>query len=109
MPNLPHRLSDAMDVLSGREVSIGRRPMPSRVQRAVHEAVAVEYGRGSVQAARVRALEQVADEAMQATGRLSQLEAFWTQHAPHGAGRYQAIADVAAMAMANIVAETGRE
>lgn len=62
MSNLPHRPSGAVDALSGREVSIGRRPAPPRVQRAVHQAVAVEHGHGIVQAARVRAVEYVASD-----------------------------------------------
>lgn len=81
---------------------------PARVERAVRQGVAVEHGRGIVVAARVRAVEHVANEALHATGRLSQSEGFWMQHAPRGAGRYQVIADLAAMALADIVAETGR-
>jgi hypothetical protein len=60
-------------------------------------------------AARARALEHVAEEALHAAGRLSQSEAFWTRNCPHGAARFQAIADLAAMGLADIVAETGRE
>jgi hypothetical protein len=108
MPNLPNRLSDAVEALSGREVSIGRRPAPPRVQRAVHQAVAVEHGRGIVQAARVRAVEYVANEAMQAVAGLTELETLYLQRAPLGEARYRAIADTAACALANIVAETGR-
>jgi hypothetical protein len=82
--------------------------VPARIVRAVDHGVAVEHGRGIVMAARARALEHVADEALQAAGRLSQSEAFWTRHAPQGAVRFQAIADLAAMALADIVADAGR-
>lgn len=68
MSNLPRRLSDAVGDLAGREVSIGRRPVPARVERAVHQGVAIERGRGIVQAARVRSVEYVANEAMHAIG-----------------------------------------
>lgn len=102
--------SDALDLLSTRSSSaLDRRPVPVRVVRAVDHGVAVEHARAIITAARVRAVEHVADEALHAAGRLSQSEAFWTRHAPHGAARYQAIADLAAMALADIVAETGRE
>jgi hypothetical protein len=102
------RLNDA-DVLSNYTSGLGRRAVPPRVVQAVDRGVAVEHGRGIVVAARVRAVEHVADEAMHATGRLSQSEAFWTRHAPHGAARYQAIADLTAMALADIVADMGRQ
>jgi hypothetical protein len=106
---LPQRLSEVLGGSASREVAIGRRPVPARVVRAVDHGVAVEHGRGIVMAARARALEHVAEEATHATGRLSQSEAFWTQHCPHGAARFQAIADLAAMGLADIVAEMGRE
>lgn len=109
MSTLPQRLTEALSGYSGREVVIGRRPIPARVIRAVDHGVAVEHGRGIVMAARVRAVEHVAEEAMHATGRISQSETFWTRHCPHGAARFQAIADLAAMSLADIVAETGRE
>jgi hypothetical protein len=107
---LPQRLTDLLGGgYTGREVAIGRRQPPARVARAVDYASAVEHGRGIVRAAQVRALEYVAEEALQATGRLSQSEVFWTRHCPHGAARFQAIADLAAMGMANIVSDMGRE
>jgi hypothetical protein len=109
MPNLPQRLSDVLGGSTGREVVIGRRQPPARVVRAVDHGVAVEHGRGIVRAAQVRALEYVTEEAIQATGRLSQSEAFWTQHCPHGAARFQTIADLAAMGLANIVSDMERE
>ena len=110
MPNLPQRLSEVLGGgYAGREVAIGRRPVPARVVRAVDHGVAVEHGRGIVRAAEVRALEYVAEEAIQATGRLSRSEALWTRHCPHGAARFQAIADLAAMGMANILSDMGRE
>lgn len=108
---MPNPFTQALDTLRGSTVDLGvsRRSLPTKVQRAALEGTAVEYGRGSVMVARVRALEHVTDEALLATGRLSQLEGFWSRHTPHSGGRYQAIADLAAMAMADIVAETGRE
>ena len=109
MSNLPRRLSDAVNDLAGREVSIGRRSVPAHVRRAVNHAVAVEHGRGIVKAAQVRAVEYVAEEALHATGRLARTEAFYARHVPHAAARLQAIADLAAMNLADIVAETGRD
>jgi hypothetical protein len=87
---------------------MGRRAVSAKVERAVNHAVAVEHGKGIVQAARVRALDYVAEEAMHVTGRLAGLEAFYGRQAPHAAARLQAIADLAAMNCAEIVAETGR-
>ncbi len=106
--NLPSRLRDAAESLTGREVALGRQTAPVRVQRAVREGVAVEHGRGIVQAARVRGLEYVSTEALQAVAGLTELETLYIQRSPLGEGRYRAIADTAAVAMANIVAETGR-
>lgn len=109
MPYLPRRLSDAVSDLAGREVSIGRRPVPARIERAVHQGVAIEHGRGIVAAARVRSVEYVANEAMHAIGRLARDEAMYARQTPHAAARLQAIADLAAMNIADIVAETGRD
>ncbi|GLZ40930.1 hypothetical protein [Actinokineospora sp. NBRC 105648] len=108
MSSLPERLSGALSKY-GYQDELGYRPVPARVVRAVNYGVAVEHGRAIVQAARARAVEHVAEEAMQAAGRLSQSEAFWMRHAPQGAGRFQAIADLAAMALADIVSEAGRD
>lgn len=108
MPNLPDRLTDVLSGSLEHEVSVHRRPVPARVVRAVDHGVAVEHGRGIVQAARVRALEYVATEALQAVAGLTELETLYIQRSPLGEGRYRAIADTAAVAMANIVAETGR-
>lgn len=110
MPHLPHPFTDSTpDLITSREVAIGRKAMPSRVRRTTETGVAIENGRALVQAARVRGVEQVAYEALRATGRLSQLEGFWTTHASQAAGRLTHIADLAAIGMADIVAETGRE
>jgi hypothetical protein len=108
MPHLPSPLTDALEGLVGREVSFGHRPAPARVQRAVHHGVSIEHGRGLVAAARVRAVEYVATEAMQAVAGLTELETLYLSRSPLGDGRYRAIADTAAVALANIVAETGR-
>jgi hypothetical protein len=106
MSNLPSRLAGVLDNWSGRE--LGARTIPARIERAVHEGVAVEHGRGIVQAARVRAVEYVATEAMHAVAGLTELETLHLQRSPLGEGRYRAIADTAAVALANIVAEAGR-
>ena len=81
---------------------------PGRIERAVREGVAVEHGRGLYQGARVRALEYVSTEAMQAVAGLTELETLYLRRSPLGEGRYRAIADNAAIAFATIVAETGR-
>lgn len=106
--NLPYRLSDAVHNFSGGD-ALGRRPVPARVQRAVNRGVAVELGLGQVHAAQVRAVEYVADQALQAVGRLSRTEAFHARYVPHAAARLQAIADIAAMSLADIVAQTGQD
>jgi hypothetical protein len=108
MPNLPRHLSDAVNDLAGREISVSRRP-PGRVEQAVTYGVAIEEGRGIVRAARVRALEYVATEALQATAGLTELESLYIQRSPLGSDRYKAIADTAAVMLANIVAEAGRD
>ncbi|NMN98459.1 hypothetical protein [Antrihabitans stalactiti] len=108
--NLPNRLRDAVGVRPiGRTLAVGRQTVPARIHRAVNEGVAIEHGRGMVQAARVRALEYVANEAMQSVAGLTELEALYISRCPLGEGRYRAIADTAAVMMANIVADTGRE
>lgn len=56
----------------------------------------------------MRAVEYVSSEAMQAVAGLTELETLYLRRSPLGEGRYRAIADTAAVAMANIVAETGR-
>jgi hypothetical protein len=105
---LPSRFSDASSGFSGRD-ALGRRPVPARVERAVNRGVAVVRGRGMVRAEQVRATEYVAEEALQAVGRLSRTEAFLARQVPHATARLQAIADLAAMNLADIVAETGRD
>jgi hypothetical protein len=102
-------LSRFSDASGGRRDGLGRRWVPARVERAVTNGVAVEHGRGIVRAAQVRAVEYVAEEALQAVGRLARTEAFHARYVPHAAARLQAIADLAAMNLADIVAETGRE
>lgn len=102
MAYLPRRLSDTSNIFSGRD-ALGRRPVPACVERAVNRGVAVEHGRGIVRAAQVRAVEHVAEEALQAVGRLARTEAIYARHVPHAAARLQAIVDLAAMNLADIV------
>lgn len=104
---VPSRLNDALGGFSRPDV-LGRYRVPVRVERAVNRGVATEHGRGLVRAAQVRAVEYVAEEALQAMGRLSRTEAFHARYVPHAAARLQVIADIAAMNVADIVAETGR-
>jgi len=61
-----------------------------------------------VQRAHIRGFERVASEGMQAIGNLSREEAFWMRQAPHAAPRLQAVADIAAMSIANMVSDAGR-
>ena len=71
MPNLPTRLRDAAEALNGRSPDLyGSRP-PARVQRAVREGVAIEQGRGLIQAARVQAVHYVTHTAARAVEDLS--------------------------------------
>ena len=109
MAALPRRVSDALNDISGREISIGRRRVPGRVERAAHQGAGIEYARGIVQFARIHAMESVARDALKATGRLSREEAFLARQSPHAIGRLQAIVDLAAVSMADMVAEMGRD
>jgi hypothetical protein len=43
MSNLPRRFVDATGDLAGREVSIGRRPVPAKVELAVDNGVAIDH------------------------------------------------------------------
>lgn len=108
MPNLPTRLRDAADALSGRELSLSGRPLPAHVQRATRECVAVEQGRGLVQAARVQAVHYVAHAAARAVEDLTDMEALAISRNPLAEPRLRAINDTATAALAHIVAETGR-
>ncbi len=108
MPNLPTHLRNAAEALSGRNPSLyGTRP-PARVVRAVRDGVAVEQGRGMVQAARVRAVHYVAHTAAQAVEDLTDMEALAIQRNPLAESRLRAINDTATAAMAHIVADTGQ-
>ena len=108
MPNLPTRLRDAADALSGRELSLSGRPLPAHVQRATRECVAVEQGRGLVQAARVQAVHYVTHAAARAVEDLTDMEALAISRNPLAEPRLRAINDTATAALAHIVAETGR-
>ena len=109
--SLPQRLAEVLNP-GGSDATIARitnrYQAPTRIERAVREGVAVEHGRGLVQAARVRALEYVSNEALQAVAGLTELETLYLRRSPLGEARYRAIADNAAIAFATIVAETGR-
>ena len=108
MPNLPTRLRDAAETLSSRSPELyGGRP-PARVQRAVREGVAVEQGRGIIQAARVQAVHYVATSAARAVEDLTDMEALAIARNPLAEPRLRAINDTATAALAHIVADTGR-
>src|SRR5690349_8840047 len=98
---LPQRLTDVLNP-GGNDPAVARitnrYQAPARIERAVREGVAVEHGRGLVQAARVRALEYVSNEALQAVAGLTELETLYLRRSPLGEGRYRAIADNAAIA-----------
>ena len=108
MPNLPTRLRDAAEAFSNRSPDLyGSRP-PGRVQRAVREGVAIEQGRGLVQAARVQAVHYVAHSAARAVEDLTDMEALAISRNPLAEPRLRAINDTATAALAHIVAEAGR-
>jgi hypothetical protein len=106
--NLPYRRGDTVHSFSSRR-PLGRHPVPRGVARQVNRAMAIELGIGQVGGAQVRAFEYVADQALQAVGRLSRTEAFHAHYVPHAAARLQAIADIAAMSLADIVAQAGQD
>lgn len=111
MSNIPERLAETLRPRAADSVVervSNQYRVPARIERAVRAGVAVEHGRGLVQAARVRALEYVSNEAMQAVAGLTELETLYLRRSPLGEARYRSIADTAAVAMANIVADTGR-
>jgi hypothetical protein len=62
-----------------------------------------ERERAAVQVARVNRLALLAQVAMQRAGELSEMEARMAHMASYGEKRSEAIADAAAMGMANIV------
>ena len=108
MANLPTRLRDAAEAFSNRSPDLyGSRP-PGRVQRAVREGVAIEQGRGLVQAARVQAVHYVASSAARAVEDLTDMEALAIQRNPLAEPRLRAVNDTAAATLAHIVADTGR-
>jgi len=108
MPNLPTRLRDAAETFSNRSPDLyGSRP-PARVQRAVRDGVAVEQGRGLVQAARVQAVHYVAHTAARAVEDLTDMEALAISRNPLAEPRLRAINDTATAALAHIVADAGR-
>jgi hypothetical protein len=91
MPNLPTRLRDAAEALNGRSPDLyGGRP-PARVQRAVREGVAIEQGRGLIQAARVQAVHYVAHTAARAVEDLTDMEALAISRNPLAEPRLRAI------------------
>jgi hypothetical protein len=105
---LSRRSRDEIDLVHGREVMI-RRPIPPAIRAATEKGIAIEQGRAMVQAARIRGYERVASEGMHAIGSISRDEAFYSRHVPHAAARLQAVADLFAMGVADMVAEAGRE
>ncbi|MDQ3153261.1 MAG: hypothetical protein M3R63_16610 [Actinomycetota bacterium] len=108
MPNLPTRLRDAAEAFSSRSPDLyGSRP-PARVVRATREGVAIEQGRGLVQAARVQAVHYVAHTAARAVEDLTDMEALAISRNPLAEPRLRAINDTATAALAHIVADTGR-
>lgn len=108
MSNLPTRLRDAAEALGSRSPGLYGPQPPARIQRATREGVAVEQGRGIVQASRVRAVHYVAHTANQAIEDLTDLEALAIQRNPLAEPRLRTINDTAAAVMAHIVAETGQ-
>jgi hypothetical protein len=110
MPDSLYRITGALDELASRDLGIPRRRGgTSKITHAAQTGVDVERGRARVYAARVEGLGLVSRLAMQQTGRLAFDEGFLRQHTPWAAGRYALIADNAAVCMADIVSEMGRE
>lgn len=108
MSNLSRRTGNGLDLVGDHTAGSRRQRPPAHIGRAVREGVAMEHGRAIVQAARVRSLEYVAHEAMQAVAGLTELEGMYIQRSPMSEHRYRTIADTAACAMANIVADASR-
>ena len=87
----PHPLRDAAEALNGRSPDLyGSRP-PARVQRAVREGVAIEQGRGLVQAARVQAVHYVAHTAARAVEDLTDMEALAISRNPLAEPRLRSV------------------
>ena len=81
---------------------------PRDIARDTSRAVGIVQGQGIVQHTKVQVTEYVAHGALMAVQSLTALEAAAAAQYPHGAARYQAIVDTAAVRLAQIVAETGR-
>lgn len=104
MSGLARRGDGAVFGLGGRRDGLEYRG----ARRAAGRAADVARGRGLVLAAEVRSIEYVTQEALQAVNHLSYLEACYARQLPHATARFQTLVDLAAINMANIVAEAGR-
>lgn len=80
----------------------------SRLSNGTTLAVATVQSRAEVEARKIDAVSAVAAKAMQDVALLSQMEQSLALAVPQASGRLATIADLAAVSMAGIVADTGR-
>jgi hypothetical protein len=71
-------------------------------------AVAVTEARAEVEAAKVDGIAAVGAKALQDVAMISQIEQSLAQIVPHASGRLATVADLAALSMADVVANAGR-
>lgn len=80
----------------------------ARLSHETGVSVAVAQSKAEVEAAKIDGVATVAAKAMQDVALLSQMEQSLAQAVPHASGRLATIADLAAISMAGIVADSAR-
>ncbi len=76
----------------------------ARLSDQTNVGVAVTIARAELEAAKVDAVAVIATKAMQDVALISQVEQSLAQTVPHASGRLATIADLAAVSMAQVVA-----
>jgi len=76
----------------------------TRLDQQTNISIAVRESRAAVEAATLDGIAAVAGRAMQDVAMMSQMEQSLSQTVPHASGRLATIADIAALAMADVVA-----
>lgn len=79
-----------------------------RISNDTTVATAVIRARAELEAAKIDGVSAIAAKAIQDVALLSQVEQSLAQAVPHASGRLATVADLAAVAMAGIVADSAR-
>lgn len=80
----------------------------SRISDQTTVAVATVQAKAEIEAAKVNGIAAVSAQALQDIALLSQMEQSLAQAVPHASGRLAMVADMAAVAMANVVGNAAR-